>query len=284
VDFANRRPEGAWVSAKIVKQTRANGVLFFRQSGNAAVYDSLTDFHGIEMWRTPYSTLGSAFGDLTGNGVPSFVFAGQDRAVEERNLAGVVVWRHEGVGWATRLAVIQPEDGGPAEILMVVKGNLVGLNQFGELLLDRTPAVDGYFSDFSTVRWPPLCIRCLIVSKTDHVVLLTPDGGNVVKQLDAGYMQDASAIAVRLYENGPPLLAVGGFLGFKGGHWAGYQAVGGTLFMFDVNGNLVYQEVFPERLAALGAVPSADGKTETLLVGGENKVWAYSQPQPKTSH
>jgi len=52
----------------------------------------------------------------------------------------------------------------------------------------------------------------------------------------------------------------------------------GGLYIFERGGRLLYHEVFPERIGALGVMPASRGGTETLLVGGEDKIWQYSVP------
>ncbi len=280
VEFAAPRPEGAWVYARIVKQTSANEVSFFRQSRYAATYDSLTDSHGTEVWRTPFSTVASTFGDLTGSGVAEFIFASQDDAIEARNLAGSVLWRREKVGWATNMDLLQSQGREASEILISIQGKLVALNPNGESLFSQKPNLEQYFSRFSTMQWSPVCTQCLLISSNEHFVLLSSDGSRVLRRLSGGYLQDPTAIAVSFHGEAAPMLAIGGTVTYQGNRSAGYQAVGGEVYIFDSHGTLVYEEVLPERVDALGVIPSSDGKAETLLVGGENKVWQYSALGP----
>jgi hypothetical protein len=115
------------------------------------------------------------------------------------------------------------------------------------------------------------------VSRNERFQLLSTDGQRVVALLGpAHYVYNAHAIQVRLFKDAPPVLAVVGLMQYKGGLLAGFQAVYGALFVYDSKLNLVYQEVLPEEIDALLAVPAADGKQEALLVGAEGKVWKYS--------
>jgi hypothetical protein len=285
VDFAVREPEEFRVSANIISQSGSHGLLFFRHAAPAATYDSLVDATGREIWRTPYSPIASTFGDLKKDGVPEFVFVGQDTAIEARDVSGGVIWRKQKFGWAYKAVVINPQIDPRPELLADVTGTLFGLGTGGEILFERKPAIDFFFSDFSVLRWPTVCDgECLLISGSDKILLLTPDGEKLVTELrPADYAMAARGISVRFYESEPPLLAVAGSLPFKGGQWAGYKAVHGALYIFDSRRNLVYQEVLSDPVEALSVLPAADGKTETLLVGGENKVWQYSAPQRNTS-
>ncbi len=285
VDFVVRTPMGARVSAKIVKQSRANGLLFLRQSGPARIYDSVVDSSGKEVWQTPFPPLTSTFGDLKGEGAPEFVFAGEDSAIEARDVSGAVIWRNGKVGWAYKVDFVEPEEGRQSELLVDVSGTLVGLGTTGEILFKRKPAIDLFFSDFSTLRWPTVCQgQCLLISGNDKIFLLTLDAEKVVTQLDARYLYGARGVAVRFHEKQAPLLAVAGLLEYQGKRAVGFEAVHSALYVFDAHRNLVYNEVLPERVEALGVLPAANGKSETLLVGGENKVWQYSAPLANTSH
>jgi hypothetical protein len=266
-------------------QSRSHGLLFFRHAAPAATYDSLVDSSGKEIWRTPYVPIASTFGDLQKEGVPEFVFVGQDTAIEARNVSGAVIWRHEKFGWTYRITPVGPEGGNASELLADVTGELVGLSTSGDILFKRKSAATPFFSDFTTIRWPIGCAgQCLLVSGNDKIFLLTLDGEQVVAELGpATYAMGARAISVRLNQNESPYLAVGGMLPYKGGQWIGFKAVYGALYVFDANRNLVYHEVFPEPVEALGVLPAADGKSESLLVGGVNKVWQYSAHNRKTS-
>jgi hypothetical protein len=168
-----------------------------------------------------------------------------------------------------------------------VGGKLLTLSLDGAIVSKAKPAsdVEEVFSDFSVVHWPAVCqADCLLVSGNDRFVLLTSDGQRVVTALaPAIFAMNARGLAVRLYENEPPLLAVAGSLPYQG-QWVGFSAVHGELYVFDVHGKIVYYEVLPEPVKALGVSPADHGKTETLLVGGENKVWKYSAPPAHTSH
>ncbi len=118
------------------------------------------------------------------------------------------------------------------------------------------------------------------MSTNDEIFLLTSDGEKEVTELAAGYMYQPRGVAVRLDKNERPLLAVAGELPYRRKN----ERFGGALFVFDANRNLVYHEVFPEPVEALGVMPAPDGKRENLLVGGVNKLWQYSMPPANASH
>lgn len=282
VDFTVRYPGEFTVSARIVKPSRSNRTLFFRQAGASATYDSLVDSNGKELWRLPFRSTASTFGYVGRDGSPEFFFGSQDGAIEARDVLGKVLWRKEGVGWAFSMGIVNQGNQAISDMLLQChSGKLMGLSLDGQVLFDRTPLVDGYFSDFSTIRWPGVCDGCILESEDDKFRLLASTGDMVVKDLAAThYLRDAHGLAVRLYGNAPPLLAIIGALKYKD---PSRILSRGELIVFDQQGSLLYQEVFPEEAESLGVVPASDGKAEALLVGGDDKVWEYTAANAKTS-
>ena len=278
VDFAVPESGGTSVASEIVRQSRSIGPLFFR---HAFAYDSLLDSTGKETWRTTYRPNAGTFGYVGPNGSPEFFF-GNGRSVEARNVSGAVIWQTSGVGWSDRCELLDSKDA-ERRLLVESGGTLITLSLSGDILSRKKPAseVAKVFSDFSVLHWPPVCQPdCLLVSDNDKFFLLSSDAQTVVTSLaPATFAMNARGLAVRFYENEPPLLAVAGLLPYKGGQWVGFKAVHGALYIFDALGNLVYHEVLSEPVEALGALPAADGKSETLLVGGEDKVWQYTAVQ-----
>jgi hypothetical protein len=248
-------------------------VFFFHKEESWAGDDIFLDLSGNEMWRLPYNSIVSTFGYLA-DGSPEFVFADNQDSVEARNVSGDLIWRTAGIGWAFGMEVLQAYEGRDLQVLIVANGNLVALGSHGQILFARKPSVEGYFSAFSLIRWPTVCEdQCILVMRNDNAVVLTPDGEKVVRNLGPShYLQDTHGLAVRFYRDEPPLLAVTGFLYWK---QPSKTVVHGVLYIFNPDGHVVYHEVFPERVDALYALPH-DGRIETLLVGGENKIWEYS--------
>jgi len=275
IDFAVREPHGLRVAADIVGLSSSHRLRFFRHG--YAAYASLVDADGKEIWRTPYSPFASTFGRLNGDGTEEFIFARTpDAVIEARNGSAAIVWQTQPGNTVFKLAVISADGGEGSKLLAVESGRLIGFGPHGERLFERIPPTGGYFHAFSPVRWPSVCTgQCLLVSTNDKIFLLTLDGEKEVTELTAGYMYQAHGVAVRLYENDRPLLAVAGEMPSRGKE----ERFGGALYIFDAQGSLVYHEVLPERVEALGVLPAADGKSETLLVCGEDKVWQYTAAQ-----
>ena len=283
VNFAVREPDGFRVSTDIVGRSLSSGLLFFRHAAPAATYDSLVDSLGKEIWRTPYVPTSSTFGYIGQDGAPEFFFGRPDGSIEARNISGAVIWQTPRIGWADRCELLDSRDATQPSLLVDVSGTLLTLNPSGQIVSRRRPAeeVEEVFSDFSVLHWPTVCQSdCLLVSGNEAFFLLSQDGKTVEAKLSpAVYAMHARGLSVRLNQTGSPLLAVAGSLPYQGGQWAGFKALHGALYVFDARGNLVYHEVLSEPVEALGVLPAADGKSDTLLVGGENKVWRYTAIQ-----
>jgi len=128
------------------------------------------------------------------------------------------------------------------------------------------------------VIWPGICdAPCLLESGAKSVRLLKSDSLATVAELPTPHWVDeAHAVTIRPEQGSPPFLAVVGLLLYKGNLFVGLQAIHSEIYLFDANRRLVYDEVLPEEVHALASLPSRDGKSETLLVGGENRVWQYT--------
>jgi hypothetical protein len=278
--FAVAEPETFRVSAKILGQTPTHPLLFFRQAGTAATYDSLCDFNGKELWRTPYHSPASAIADFSDHGGPEFVFARSPGLIEATDSSGNVTWQTSIGFYVFSIASLRGTLGMQSEIVADSSGTLIGLGPRGELLFQRKPASPGF--GLYPITWPGICdSECLPTSANDGFLLLKTDGQSPIRDLPGKYVFQVQGEAVRLSKEQPPFLAVVGLLFLKGKKRVGLEAVHSYLYIYDSNSRLVYDEVLAEHAESLGGMPRPDGKGEDLLVGGDNRVWAYSMAQTK---
>jgi hypothetical protein len=272
VTFAVPKPGGFVVSASIVRPTGSNELFYFRRAGAAATYDSLVGAEGAEEWRTPYHPNASTFSNFSTDKGPEFAFSLPDSSLETRDLSGKILRQIPTSQRVLAMAFADRDDSGGPQLLVDEAGTLVAYHTQGQMVFKRKPVVEGFFSDFRTVEWPPACAQCLIVSEDDKFRLISLDGDRVMADLlPARYVAHPHSISVHLDE-GPPYLAILGLLKYQGGQLVGFRAVYSQLFIFDSNRRLVYSEILPERAESLGLLPSPAGGRETLLVGAENKI------------
>ncbi|HZQ94304.1 MAG TPA: hypothetical protein VFA67_04795 [Candidatus Sulfotelmatobacter sp.] len=277
IEFEPRDLQGWNTGSEIVKRTSKNPLLFFRHDGgyNAALADS----QGGNLWQFPYDGVSSAaFGFVGPDGAPEFFFVDQygakDGTVEACDLKGQTIWRREGIArWNSSLALVKLDASGPPALVLDSGTDLLAIDHSGHTIFKHPEVVN--LAEFTTVTWPPLCPeQCLIASGDRELFLTSPDGKEPIGRLPALYTRDLRAVAVKFYEDRDPLLAVVGLLKYQG-QLVGFKAVRGALYIFDAAGKPVYNEVLNELCQSVAALPSADGKTETLLVGAENKVLEY---------
>ncbi len=276
VEFEPRDLQGWDTGSEIVKRTSKNALLFFRHEKPRA---ALADSQGRNLWQFPYDRVSSAaFGFVGPDGAPEFFFVDQygpkDGTVEACDLKGQTIWRREGIArWNSSLALVKLDASGPPALVLDSGTDLLAIDHSGHTIFKHPEVAN--LGEFTTVTWPPLCPeQCLIASGDRELFMTSPSGKELIGRLPALYTRDLHAVAVRFYENRPPLLAVVGLLKYQG-QLVGYKAVRGALYIFDAAGKLVYNEVLNELCQSVAALPSADGKTETLLVGAENKVLEY---------
>jgi hypothetical protein len=267
--FDNKR-----ASTIIVRGTSSAGMMFFRQEDSLGGSDGLVDTDGRPLWKVPYPCEGSTFDYCGLNGAPNFFFAVQHGALEARDASGHLIWRRQGFPSISDFHVVKVGKERASRLLVSQGGKLVTIGLKGEILSEGKPNIDSYFSNFSIVRWSTVCDQCLLISENDKCRLLNVDGNKVVKDLGpANYLSDAHGVPVRLRENEPPLLAVAGLMEYK---VPSRIRVYAGLYLFNAKGSPLYYEVLPERVEALAVSLSADRKRETLLVGGEGRVWEYA--------
>jgi hypothetical protein len=279
VDFG--LPQYPKTPTSILKRSPKNELLFFHRESSWAGDDILFDIHGKELWRLPYSSIANTFGDLNGDGAPELIFASNDGTIGAWNLSGELLWRFQQTRWAFGMQFLEAEDNRPPRILINDQGRLVALSANGGKIFVHQPLGETYFGDFSITRWPGVSSgQCLLTYAKGRFLLLTAEGDKTTAELTpTNYADQAMGVPVAVRPNQSPVLAVGGLLECKCGQWFGLKAVHGELFIFDASRRLIWDEVLPERIEAMAALPTAGGKGETLLVGGENKVWQYSLAQ-----
>ena len=282
VDFGARLPDGFRVSAKFVMRTVSHGLLLFRQAAPAATYDSLCDSDGKEIWRTPYHSIASAFADLDAIGHTQFVLARQNRGIESRDESGKSIWEKPQNAWVWQISAFSSPGRKLPSYLVGADETLDILAADGTLVSQQKPVIRKIYP-FSMIHWSAVPeSNFLVVSDENQVHLLSIDGVNELAVLPAPqYIDQDKSLAINLLSNEPPYLAIVGYLNYKGRLSAGFEAIHSELYIYDSNKRLVYDEVLPERVGALGVVPSTDGKREVLLMGGENKLWKYSVASTK---
>ncbi len=269
VDF----PEARGSSNRIVRHTGATPLLFLHQESPVAGSDGVLDEHGHLLWQTAYPCVNSTFAYTGAGGAPEFIFARRDASLEARDSKGTVEWRLTDVGWAFSIAVAGAPGSRNSRILVSADQAIAAVSMSGALLYKRRPPVDGYVGDFLPLDWPPICTDgCILCSARDHMFLISGDLQRVVMSLGPGFVSDGRVATVKLEDGTRPFLALSTVMLFKSGRTIAQHS---AIYFFSPEGKLVYHEVVREQIRALCAVPATKGKGESLLAGGEGRVWEY---------
>jgi hypothetical protein len=94
----------------------------------------------------------------------------------------------------------------------------------------------------------------------------------VLKTFDAPLSQDAfsvKGVSVNLDKKTPARLAA--LVTFP--NWDR-----SLLYLFDSDGQLVYEEVLAEKCRSIASIPGQGASPDVILVGGDRKIWKYSIP------
>jgi hypothetical protein len=231
---------------------------------------SLIDHSGKTMWT--YGGMPGVddmcAGDIDGDGIRELAvgFNG-DGGIRLLDKTAKMRWKQP--GWNVWHVEMADTDGdGKLEIVHSdAGGEIVIRDAQGNLLRRGRPAA--YFSHFSLCRWPGKKDRPYALLSEDDAIWLFDFDGKTVAQFKApraGSLGDARGLPVKLYRNKPECLAV--VVEFE--NWDR-----SIIYVYDSKGTLLYQEILPEACASIGGITLDRSGAETILVGGNGRVWQY---------
>ena len=213
-------------------------------------------------------------GDIDGDGILEFVVGfngGGGVRLLDKN--GKEKWKRSDANvWHVEL--IDTNGDGSLEIVHSNAGGKITVrdNQ-GKIISRAKPSP--YFSHFSICRWPSKRDReYALLSENDTIWIFDFDG-KTVTQFNApkcGTSGDARGVPIKIMRDQPEYFAV--VVGFN--NWKR-----SILYIYSPPGVLEYQEILPEASAAIAAICLGDAGEDTLLVGGNGKVWAYKSKHSK---
>jgi len=127
------------------------------------------------------------------------------------------------------------------------------------------------FAIFVTCRYPSKDGEYRGLVLKDEKLWIFDFDGNVIATPDAPLsdkLSDVRATTVKVKENEAEYLAV----------TATFDIRRTVFFLYDSNGNLVYQEILDDGNGGLLALPSVISDREDLFIATSSKIWRYSLP------
>jgi hypothetical protein len=249
----------------------ADGACEFFNRGSWGVDASLIDHNGNVRWT--YGGMPGVddmdAGDVDGDGAMEFAvgFNGGG-GVHLLDVHGKKKWSQpDGNVWHVEL--VDTDADGTLEIVHSNAGGQMTVRDLsGKVIRRARPGP--YFSDFSLCRWPTSNGREYALLAEDDTIWLFDFNGQTVAQFPSpksGTLGSAKGTPIKLKTDQPEYFAA--LVEFR--NWD--RAV---LYLYDSKGTLVYQEILPETCASIAALTLDNAEVETLLIGGNGKVWKYS--------
>ena len=246
-----------------------DGIYEYINRGSWCSDASLIDHKGNTIWTyggSPGVDDMSA-GDMDHDGIVDFVvgFNGGG-GVHRVGIDGEKLWRkRDGNVWHVEVV-----DTNGDNILEVVHSNAAGQmivrNHDGEILTKKD--LNPYFSYFSICRWPSKDGQEYALLSENDTIWLFDFAGNSVKQYKAPYCGDLGDA------RGTTVLNAGGTNDFVVVvNFHNWQR--SILYWFDSKGALIYQEILAEQSAAIASFEINRSGYESMLLGGNGKVWKY---------
>lgn len=147
-------------------------------------------------------------------------------------------------------------------------GEITVRDEKGNKIINYSP--EAYCSDFSLCKWPASStVRNFLYAEDNNIWVYDSSGTQLAKYSApyAGSQGTTWGTSVRLKAGVAPYLAA--VVTYN-------QEEKSALYLYDSTGVLQYQEVIDSPCEAIAVLPSDNGKTDTLLLGGKGLVWQYA--------
>ncbi len=254
-----------------IKDVDGDGVVEFVNRGEWAIDPSLIDHNGNTVWTYGSGVDDMASGDMDGDGTAEYAVGFNGGAgVHFLNKDGKLVSKlSDGNVW--HVEIVDTNRDGLAEVVHSnAAGHMIIRDREGKIIRQIKP--NPYLAEFSLVGWPRQTDPEYVLLSSAGTIWILDFDGKVVAEFPAPLSPEyggfARGVPVMLQVGQPDCLAILVTLS----HWQR-----SILYLYDPSGALVYQEILEGNGSAVAVLPTEEGDRETLLIGGEGKVWQYRQ-------
>lgn len=247
-------------------QLNSQGAYGFMNRGAWCSDARIMDTAGKQIWS--YGAGGNGIddmvsGDIDGDTLPEFAvgFNGGG-GIHLLNNQGKKLWEFpDGNVWHVEMADLNG-DGHKFIVHSNAGGQITVRDNQGKIISKHKP--EPYFSHFSLIRWPDANGPERLLQVGENAIWILDTNTKVLAKFSASNSGDLGEGKAVLIENGNNhKLAT--IVDYENWHRS-------ILYLHDVSGELLYQEILPESCPAIAKPPGPDSK---LLIGCEGKVIEY---------
>lgn len=249
-------------------------------------YGKLFDHFGRRMWTTSprvMSAITGAYGDTNGDGKLEFVFYDFGGAFSLYDGRGKLIWSIMNSAFdSDSVAMIDIDEDGDMEIVGTNDNRITVLDGDGKLVKQTRSKLNIFLGEAPLAHFPTKDGPQYFLGNGEGTFLLVSlDGDTIIQEFKRdAYLDYKVATPVQLKSDEDPYFAIFGEMWWQGDVRWGLAAIHSLLYVYDSEGNVVYEEVIGDQGRAITAAPSGRSNEEVLLVGCKGKVWRYRIRKP----